>query len=95
MTKKKREQPVPQRLNRNECAANVVREFLAAGIESTLEELAERADQLFIACTPKAAPNQELASWGVKTQLEVLENLGLIRMVEECHVYILTNGGHQ
>jgi hypothetical protein len=91
MARKKDE---PPKMTRAECAQAVVKQWLEKRQPTTLEALAEAADMMFLAGNPNAYPNTELASWGVQQQLEVLENLNMVKLVTVVHVYPNGNG-HQ
>jgi hypothetical protein len=91
MAKQKQEQIQTQepaeKLNRKECADQVVKAWLASNNgDTTLDELAARADQLFRAGHPNAEADEDTAAWGVQTILEQLESLDLVELEWHCGV---------
>jgi hypothetical protein len=82
----------PKKMTRAECAQAVVKAWLEKRQPTTLEALAEQADMMFVQHNPDAYPNTDLAGWGVQNQLEVLENLNMVKLVTVVHVYPNGNG---
>jgi hypothetical protein len=95
----KRKSGESPKLDRKACAAQIVKEFVAVGKPCTMELLAERADQLFVAQDPaKHFPNIALAEWGVEAALATLIELGAVHIVVTKTVHVdlnHKNGGSQ
>lgn len=81
-------EPQAEKLNRNECANRVVKDWLAGkdNGDTTLTELAEQADMLFLAGHPNAEPDVDTAEWAVQAILEQLETLDLVVLEWHCGV---------
>ena len=80
-------EPQVEKLNRQQCANKVVKDWLASNNgDTTLDELSERADKLFQAGHEDAEANVDMAGWSVQTVLEQLEALGLLKMEWHCGI---------
>jgi hypothetical protein len=82
------EQEEPERLSRKECAHRVIAEIDG---DTTLNELAEEADALFVAGRggDEDHSDTDSAAWYVRKVLDELEGLGLVEMSWECVVHPL------
>ncbi|HEY7427125.1 MAG TPA: hypothetical protein VH682_23020 [Gemmataceae bacterium] len=80
------EQEEPERLSRKECAHRVI-----AGIDgdTTLSELAEEADKLFVAGRGGDSDysDADTAAWHIQKELETLEGIGLVALRWECVIH--------
>jgi hypothetical protein len=80
------EQEEPERLSRKECAHRVI-----AGIDgdTTLSELAEEADKLFVAGRDGDSDysDPDSAAWHIQKELETLEGIGLVALRWECVIH--------
>src|SRR5215467_760008 len=75
-----------ERLSRKECAHRVI-----AGIDgdTTLSELAEEADKLFVAGRDGDSDysDPDTAAWHIQKELETLEGIGLVALRWECVIH--------
>jgi hypothetical protein len=80
------EEEGPERLSRKECAHRVI-----AGIDgdTTLSELAEEADKLFVAGRGDDSDysDTDSASWHLRRELETLQGIGLVELRWECVIH--------
>jgi hypothetical protein len=77
------EEEQPERLNRRECAQRVIAEVDG---DTTLTELAEKADALYMAGRD-AEPDPDTAAWYIQKILETLEGVGLVELRWECVIH--------
>ena len=77
------EEEQPERLNRRECAQRVIAEVDG---DTTLTELAEKADALYTA-GHDAEPDPDTAAWYIQKILETLEGVGLVDLRWECVIH--------
>src|SRR5262245_6420660 len=77
------EQEEPERLSRKEAAHRVIAEIDG---DCTLNELAEKADKLFVAGRGGDSDysDPDSAAWHVRKVLDELEGIGLVEMAWEC-----------
>jgi hypothetical protein len=80
------EQVEPERLSRKECAQRVIAEIDG---DCTLNELAEKADKLFVAGRGGDADHSDTdtAAWHIQKILETLEGVGLVTLSWECVIH--------
>ncbi len=76
----------PERLSRKECAHRVIAEIDG---DTTLSELAEKADKLFVAGRDgdENYSDPDSAAWHIRRELETLEGIGLVDMRWECVIH--------
>lgn len=82
------EQEEPERLSRKECAHRVIAEIDG---DTTLNELADKADKLFVAGRggDPDYSDPDSAAWHVRKVLDELEGIGLVEMSWECVIHPL------
>jgi hypothetical protein len=80
------EEEEPERLSRKECAHRVIAEIDG---DTTLNELAEKADALFVAGRGGDSDysDPDSAAWHIQRELETLEGVGLVELSWECVVH--------
>jgi hypothetical protein len=80
------EEEGPERLNRRECAERVIAEIDG---DTTLNELADKADALFVAGRDgdDDYSDTDSAEWHVRKILETLEGVGLVELSWECVIH--------
>jgi len=82
----KQEEEQPEKLNRRECAERVIAEVDG---DTTLKEMAEKADKLFVAGRGGDSDHSDLdtAAWHIQKVLETLEGVGLVELSWECVIH--------
>jgi hypothetical protein len=80
------EEEEPERLSRKEAAHRVIAEIDG---DTTLNELADKADKLFVAGRggDSEYSDTETAAWHLRRELETLEGVGLVELSWECVVH--------
>jgi hypothetical protein len=80
------EQEGPERLSRKEAAQRVIAEIDG---DTTLNELAEKADKLFVAGRGGDSDysDPDSAAWHIQKILETLEGVGLVELSWECVIH--------
>ena len=80
------EEDEPERLSRKEAAHRVISEIDG---DTTLSELAEKADKLFVAGRDgdEDCSDQDSAAWHIRRELETLEGIGLVDLRWECVIH--------
>ncbi len=82
------EQEEPDRLSRKEAAHRVIAEIDG---DTTMTELADKADALFVAGRGGDAEysDTDSAAWHLRKELETLEGIGLVALSWECVIHPL------
>jgi hypothetical protein len=80
------EEDEPERLSRRECAQRVIAEVDG---DCTLNELAEKADKLFVTGRDgdRDYSDPDSAGWHIQKILETLEGVGLVELSWECVIH--------
>jgi len=84
LLQEEQEEEQPEKLNRRECAQRVIAEVDG---DTTMTELAEKADALYRASRPDAEPDTDNAAWYIQKILETLEGVGLVELSWECVIH--------